>query len=166
MNKINQGILYPKDISITVKKASKPLDMPVVRKVPHKSWDLIVNDLDCVFAELADTPARYIFVMAPLHKGKINETDDFSVFTYDDCFVNHKILEKDSEVCSEEFSFEILLPHIEAYFPNAKCTAFYAPEENKSLKDFYNYLKTEYKNSIFLLSGTEDCCKMWYQAVL
>lgn len=166
IQKPNQGILYPTNPEINVIKTGRPLTLPLFRTVPHKALDLIKDKLDEVFSELSNTDAMYVFVLAPLHKGKINKEDKFSIFTYDDCFVTHEVLEKDSEVCSEEFSYEILIPYIEAFFPNAKSTAFYAPENNEQIKAFYNYLKETYPKSIFLLSDNANCCSMWTQAVL
>lgn len=167
--KTNSGILYPENPQIQVLHSGKNIKLPAVEKVPHASWSKIKKELDDIFYNLSDSNPEYVFVLAPLHKGKINKDDSYTVFTYEDCFVSNSILEKDSEVCSEEYSYEILLPYLEAYFPNAKKTAFFAPgqpDRPELLIDFVKSLKEEYPQSLFLLSGTANCCSMWYQAIL
>lgn len=163
----NKGILYPKDLEIKVIHSNGKVCLPAVRYVPHAAYNLISDTLDAVFAELENSEPSYIFVLAPLHKGKINKEDNFSLFTYSDCFIEYKnLIEKDDEVCSEEYSYEILQPYINAYFPKAKSTAFFAPEDNEELKNFVSFLKEKYTNCIIFVSGNENCCHMWYKAVL
>lgn len=162
----NKGILYPEDFKIEKKTISDSGPKPEYFEIPHKSLDLCKDQMDEVFSKAANFKASHIFVLAPLHKGKINYDDRFCIYSYEDSFVNYPLINRNNCVCSEEYSYEIALPYLKEYFPQAQTTAFFAPENSEKLKDFICFLKTSYPDSLFFVSNNAEanCSQMWKQA--
>ena len=179
LTKTGLGILYPENaaslIDIVVKD-KKELTSPLVKTVPHKSWDLCKTELDKVFSFLAQYSSSDVFFLAPLHQSRpISDLETpYSVYTYEgskeDKFEDCSIVE-DDDLCSEEYSFEIILPYLEKLFPSSRTHAFFAPkpentEEEKVLKKILGLIEKNYPGSIILISDNDDCCLMWKKALI
>lgn len=163
--KTNSNILYPQDVKLDVKLDKSHDKKPLYYEVPHKAYRFCQKELDDVFSKAGNFQSKYIFILCPLHKGKVFYDDPFKIYSYEDCFVNHPLVEKNDIVCSEEYSYEILLPYLKAYFKASVHTAFYAPEKSEKLRDFICYLKENYKDSLFFISNNEtNCAQMWKEA--
>ncbi|MCR4676401.1 MAG: hypothetical protein K5634_04130, partial [Sphaerochaetaceae bacterium] len=127
MIKTSSGILYPENASDLIDiKEKNSVSLPAVRTVPHKAWSLCKDELDRVFSSLNGAKADYIFVFSPLHQGRIG--DEFKIYTHNEYNLSFPV-ERNDDICAEEFSYEILLPYIEKLFPSARSYAFYAPDE-------------------------------------
>ena len=165
----SRGIIYPQDFSIEILPPVKPEPQSEYFEVPHKAWTLCKDKLDFVFRRISYIRPDYLFVLAPLHKGKVFFDEPFVIYTHEDCFVENEILFASDDVCSEEYSYEMLIPYINAYLPNTKSTAFYAPGDSEKIKDFISYLKKNYPNSVFIVSNNctkgINCSQMWLQAL-
>lgn len=176
MKKNSEGILYPynaeKEIKIE-RNNKRELKETVVRTVPHKAWHLCKAELDGVFSELSQYRADNIIVLSPLHGGRLisDKNLPYTVYTYEgEDTLNCPYITEDNDVCSEEFSFEILLPYLEKLFPSSKYHAFFAPgteneEEEKILSDIVKKIKETYRPAIILLSDNSGCCSMWEKAL-
>lgn len=162
----NKGILYPENFKPEKKTSASREPKPEYFEIPHKSLELCKDKMEEVFPKAANFKTSHIFVLAPLHKGKINCDDPFCIYSYEDCFVKHPLIKPNNCVCSEEYSYEIALPYIKAYFPDAKSTAFFAPENSEKLKEFICFLKTSYPECLFFVSNNceANCSQMWKQA--
>lgn len=161
----NRGILYPENYTPEKRSYNGKTEDCLYYEIPHKAIKLCEDAMHDAFSKACMKDAEFVFILAPLHNGKVNSDDEFTVYSYSDCFVNHSLITKDDCVCSEEFSYEIALPFIKTYFPKAKSTAFFAPEKSNRLKDFISFVKKNYINSVFFVSnGETNCSEMWKQA--
>ena len=162
----NEGILYPENLKVEITPV-KNAEIPKYFEIPHKALDKCKEQMEKAFSLAANLQPQYVFVLAPLHKGKVNPDDAFRVYSYRDCFAEHPLIEKNDCVCSEEFSYEIALPYIKSCFPNAKSTAFFAPGNSEQLKDFVSFLRENYKPCVIFVSNNSqvNCSQMWLQAL-
>lgn len=145
-------ILYPENPVIEKKLSSKKTALPFRCTVPCASYDICQNQLDEIFSQVSNCNPDYIFVFGHLKQGKINFDDPYKIYTNEDCPVINNLLEKDDEVCSEEFCAEILLPYCDVYFPYAKVIQFLSNDFSPMTEEFIKSLESEYPNALFFIS--------------
>lgn len=178
IRKTGEGILYPENASNLIKeelKERKDLTGLLIKTVPHKSWDLCKEELDSVFSFLSQYRAEHLFFLAPLHLGRLisDLNPSYCVYTYEGegKALENRCIVEDDDVCSEEYSFEIILPYLEKLFPTSKAHAFFAPateteEEEIILRQIVEEIEKKYPHSIILISDNDGCCSMWKKALI
>lgn len=159
-----KDIIYPGDFIPSVDSDAGLLCEKPYHTVPHKALTLCRDELDMTFSGLRGKRPSHIFVLCPLHKGKVFEDDTFRIYSYSDCFVSHPLIERNDDICSEEYSYEMLLPYLDAFFKDIPSTAFYAPCADPALRDFVLYLKENHEDPLFLVSDNLNCSRMWKEA--
>lgn len=174
--KTGEGILYPENaqnLINTQTKDRKELKDTLIRKVPHKSWSLCKDELDKVFTELSQYTVKDIFLLSPLHEGPVisDKVSSYTVYTYEgEKALGNASISEDDDICSEEFSLEIILPYLDKIFPSSSVHAYFAPEiidekELNILKEIVREIRENYKSCLILLSDNSGCCSMWEKAL-
>ncbi len=145
-------IIFPEDMIIEKKYNPNPTVLPHFQKVPYSSYEFCKEQLDSIFFEIGNCHPEHIFVFGRLKQGKINFDDPFRIYTDKDCPFEDELLEKDDEVCSEEYCAEILLPYCDVYFPDAQINQFLANDFSHLTEKFINKMKEQYPESLFFIS--------------
>lgn len=135
--------------------------MPVIFIVPHKSLNLVEEDIQRLFESIRDYKPEHVFIFGELHNGPIGFDDKFTIYTDSNCPVNNNLLTKSDDVCSEEFGAEILLPFCDKYFHGIPVNQFLTPEKNAENANFFNWLKENYSKSVFFISRNEKEDSVW-----
>ena len=152
IDRSNSGIVYPEDIKIEKRTSGKTVKLPHVQKVPYKALRLCQSELEDIFADIGNAKVKNIFAVGVLKQGKLDFDDPFLIYTNEDCPLQHPLLVKDDEICSEEYCAEILLPFCDTYFPGIEVVQFLTNEKSDRLAEFIEFLKKDYPFSLIFIS--------------
>lgn len=186
MKNATEGILYPKDALGVLSSISSvcspvcPSSFGSVVEVPHASWQVCKSTLDSVFSGLSSSYEK-VFVLAPLHKGKISFDDVPCIYTPLDgtlcgsdwsinlstpsCLLPYVV--QNDDICTEEHSLEVIAPYIAKYLPLSSVCYALAPESGEVLTSFCKTLASSFPSALILVSNnsSEDCAFMWKKAL-
>lgn len=179
-----EGILYPKDALGILRSSFKASDTkphPCVVELPHASWQVCKAELDKAFSSLDTKGYDHIFVLAPLHKGKIGYDDAFTLYTPQTDALSgsdwqvplavpaslKEFFTQSDDVCSEEHSLEVIAPYLALLFANVPVTYALAPQQDGKLASFVKILGRDFPNALIFISNNRgtDCAYMWKEAI-
>lgn len=178
-----EGILYPVD-ALSVLKTSFSSSTCTCEKniieVPHASWQVAKEQYDALFSKLGQGYDR-VFVLGPLHKGKIGYDDAFTLYSPEDgelCGSDwslklsvptelSSLITQNDDICSEEHSLEVIAPYLAYLFPDVPVTYVLAPEKDDKIRTFMEILGKSFPNAlIFISNNSSKCCaNMWKEAI-
>ena len=167
MRRWAQGIAYPKDFVFKpdTSKQQKGLHLPLAITVPHRADAL--ERIGQRFSEISGMPVERIFILAPLHKGKLDFAGNEQIYTWEGMEHVEGAVEND-DVCSEEYCAEMLLPFCEGTFPGVPVQAFFATGKTDKTEKIVNNLLKGFPKSLFIVSNNSDtnCAAMWRNGVI
>jgi len=183
MRAATEGIMYPKDAKAALLpyyESLKSSEHCSVIEIPHAAWSKCKDELDKAFSTLKDAKPFHVFVLGPLHKGKVSYDDSALVYAPCDGALKGSDWEIRLEVpsalypcvcfsddiCSEEQSLEIAAPYLSLFFENVPVCHLLATESGDEVKKIASMIKKDFpKALVFISNNKETCCGgMWKEA--
>jgi len=183
MRAATEGIMYPKDARaalIPYYESLKSSEHCSVIEIPHAAWSKCKEELDKAFSTLKGTKPSHVFVLGPLHKGRVSYDDPALVYAPCDGSLKGSDweirLESPSalypyvcfsdDICSEEQSLEIAAPYLSLFFENVPVCYLLATEEGEAVKKIASIIKKDFpKALVFISNNKETCCaRLWKEA--
>ena len=154
------GVVLPKDFSFTPDRSlAKASELPITVQLPHRASS--IDAIGRAFSNLSAFRPDHVFVFAPLHAGRIVGCSDAVYCWSDGVRVDGTVA--DDDVCSEEFSADMLLPFIEGTFGNVPVQAFFATGRTPLTENLVSRIASDFPNSVLIVSNNidVDCASMW-----
>ncbi len=178
-----QGILYPTDAASTISfHESGVASAGNVLTIPHMAWSRCSDRLNRLFSGLRGRTFQRVFVLGPLHMGPLvsdHGSDLPSVYSPEDGSLIgsdwavelslpqalRPLVQVSDDICSEEFSLEIVAPYLSLLFPATPVCHLLAAEAG-GCPEIAEILRRDFPTSLFLISNNDEtnCAYMWKEA--
>ena len=185
MRVATEGIMYPKDAKASLLpyyKSLKDSDYSSVIEIPHGAWfrSKCKEELDKAFSTLKRAKPSYVFVLGPLHKGRVSYDDPALVYAPCDGSLSGSDWEIklsvpsslrpyvcfSDDICSEEQSLEIAAPYLSLFFEDVPVCHLLASIDGDVVKKIASIIKKDFpKALVFISNNKETCCaRLWKEA--
>ena len=183
MRVATEGIMYPKDAKAALLpyyESLKDLVFGSFVEIPHAAWSKCKDELDNTFSTLKGAKPSHIFVLGPLHKGKVSYDDPALVYAPCDGslsgsdweiklqvpFALSQFVCFSDDICSEEQSLEIVAPYLSLFFEDVPVCHLLATEGGDAVKKIASIIKKDFPKALVFISNNKEtcCCGMWKEA--
>ena len=178
-----EGIMYPKDAKAALLpyyESLKDLGFSSFVEIPHAAWSKCKDELDKAFSTLKGAKPSCVFVLGPLHKGKVSYDDPALVYAPSDGSLSGSDWEIklsvpsslrpyvcfSDDICSEEQSLEIAAPYLSLFFEDIPVCYLLATGDGDAVKKITSIIKKDFpKELVFISNNKVTCCGgMWKEA--
>ena len=185
MRVATEGIMYPKDAKAALLPYYESLkDSDFCSgsfvEIPHAAWSKCKDELDNAFRVLKGAKPSHVFVLGPLHKGRVSYDDpalvyapcdgslsgsDWEIRLYVPSLLRPYVCFSD-DICSEEQSLEIAAPYLSLFFEDVPVCYLLASGNGEAVKKIASIIKKDFpKALVFISNNKETCCGgMWKEA--